>query len=469
MNDFAKNFSDEELTRDWTLSAADIEQIERITKTFQVYVAIQICAVRFQGNFVDSVQTLSPRVTGYLHYQLKLPPTAFVNEPERRATRSEYHGQILSYLEFGKYDRKAKDEFERWVKSKAEQGVLPTDILELAEDFLVKKKVILPSRKVLERQIGSLCSKVHAQIFETIYSQLPKELEENLDRILVTEDKQVSFFARLKESPPSATITSLQVYLEKYAELEKLALGQFDISTFSGSFVDYPVRLAKYYDASRIKKIRQRKKTFALDLLLKRNAWEMSLALAIKDNLRSGNLYIPKSKQHISFWKMLLEKNFWEDHRQKFYTDLNQPSAENSGEFIKADFHKFVGQAEADFGKDGFARIKSGKLQIGQDKKLESAEQADELQAIIDAGLPLIRIENLLMEVDREIGFTKHFTPLQKHQSRPPNFYKTLVSAILSQATNLGIVAMSASVEEISVGMIRHTLNSYRLVRFVFR
>jgi TnpA family transposase len=631
MNDFAKNFSDEELTRDWTLSAADIEQIERITKTFQVYVAIQICAVRFQGNFVDSVQTLSPRVTGYLHYQLKLPPTAFVNEPERRATRSEYHGQILSYLEFGKYDRKAKDEFERWVKSKAEQGVLPTDILELAEDFLVKKKVILPSRKVLERQIGSLCSKVHAQIFETIYSQLPKELKENLDRILVTEDKQVSFFARLKESPPSATITSLQVYLEKYAELEKLALEQFDISSFAGSFVDYLVRLAKYYDASKIKRFGKEKRLSLLfcflletrkelldnlvkmhdqyildltrrirnkyekkqkksrnknkravvvllkisetilnqdadasiraedlieevgrenlqeaiadlkefkrltergyadmlishypslrkyfsdflrlpfeaeegseDLLeaikivrrldanelskipddapvafvpgelkpalrdvtgkLKRNAWEMSLALAIKDNLRSGNLYIPKSKQHISFWKMLLEKNFWEDHRQKFYTDLNQPSAENSAEFIKADFHKFVGQAEADFGKDGFARIKSGKLQIGQDKKLESAEQADELQAIIDAGLPLIRIENLLIEVDREIGFTKHFTPLQKHQSRPPNFYKTLVSAILSQATNLGIVAMSASVEEISVGMIRHTLNSY--------
>ena len=271
MNDFTKNFSDEELTRDWTLSAVDVKQIEQITKTFQVYVAIQICAVRLQGNFVDSVLTLSPRVMSYLHYQLKLPPTAFVNEPERRATRSGYHGQILSYLEFGKYNRKSKDEFEEWVKSKAEQGVLPSDILELAEDFLVKKKVILPSRKVLERQIGSLCSKVHAEIFETIYSQLPKELKENLNRILVTKDNQVSFFARLKESPPSATITSLQTYLEKYAELGKLALERCDISSFAGSFVDYLVRLAKYYDASRIKEIRQRKKAFALNLFFTGN------------------------------------------------------------------------------------------------------------------------------------------------------------------------------------------------------
>lgn len=65
------------------------------------------------------------------------------------------------------------------------------------------------------------------------------------------------------------------------------------------------------------------------------------------------------------------------------------------------------------------------------------------------------------MEVDQELGFTKHFTPLQKHQSRPDKFYKTLISAILSQATNLGIIAMSSSVEDISVDMLRHTLKGY--------
>ncbi len=73
----------------------------------------------------------------------------------------------------------------------------------------------------------------------------------------------------------------------------------------------------------------------------------------------------------------------------------------------------------------------------------------------------MIRIENLLMEVDAEIGFTKHFTTFQKHPARPPNFYKTLISAILSQATNLGIVAMSSSVEDVSVDMLRYVLDGY--------
>jgi hypothetical protein len=65
------------------------------------------------------------------------------------------------------------------------------------------------------------------------------------------------------------------------------------------------------------------------------------------------------------------------------------------------------------------------------------------------------------MEVDNEVGFTRYFTPLQKYQNRPENYYKALISSILSQATNLGIVAMSASVEDVSVDMLRYVLNGY--------
>jgi TnpA family transposase len=75
--------------------------------------------------------------------------------------------------------------------------------------------------------------------------------------------------------------------------------------------------------------------------------------------------------------------------------------------------------------------------------------------------MPFIRIEQLLMEVDKLTGFSRHFIPVQKHGSRPKNFYKTLIAAIISQATNLGVVSMSASVEGVSVDMLRYVLNHY--------
>ena len=39
---------------------------------------------------------------------------------------------------------------------------------------------------------------------------------------------------------------------------------------------------------------------------LSRNAWEMGLALAVKDAFRSGDLYLPQSKHHVSFWDLML-------------------------------------------------------------------------------------------------------------------------------------------------------------------
>lgn len=65
------------------------------------------------------------------------------------------------------------------------------------------------------------------------------------------------------------------------------------------------------------------------------------------------------------------------------------------------------------------------------------------------------------MEVDQLAGFSKHFTPLQAHRSRPQQFYKTLMATLISQATNLGIVLMAASVKDTTINRLRHVLHDY--------
>ncbi len=165
MNIFTKDFSDEEMARDWTLSESDLKQISTVNNLYRLYFAIQLCSVRLQGGFLASPSELSPRIINYLSSQLDLPLTFFVNEPTRRATRSKQHGQILTYLGFKKYDRETNIILKNWIVEKAEQGLLPKDILKQSEEFLVWQKVVLPSRKMLERQVGSLCAKVHSKIF----------------------------------------------------------------------------------------------------------------------------------------------------------------------------------------------------------------------------------------------------------------------------------------------------------------
>lgn len=185
------------------------------------------------------------------------------------------------------------------------------------------------------------------------------------------------------------------------------------------------------------------------------------MAIAMKDALRSGDLFVPQSKQHVSFWDLMLDQHHWQATREAAYTELQQPTQENVKTALILEFHQIVGEAEKRFELDSFAEIKGGNLRLQRDDKAEIPEPVTRLQKVIDASMPSIRIAQLLMEVDQQTHFSRHFIPDQQHNSRPKHFYKTLISALISQATNLGVVAMSTSVSDISVDMLRHVLQFY--------
>jgi len=113
------------------------------------------------------------------------------------------------------------------------------------------------------------------------------------------------------------------------------------------------------------------------------------------------------------------------------------------------------------FGRDHFATIEEGRLKLKRADKVALPAALTTLQKVIDTRLPSIRIERLLMEVDHLTQFSRHFTPLQGSQSRPQQFYRTLLATLISQATNLGVVSMSASVKGTTVDRLRHVLHDF--------
>ncbi|MEM1119177.1 MAG: Tn3 family transposase [Bacteroidota bacterium] len=194
---------------------------------------------------------------------------------------------------------------------------------------------------------------------------------------------------------------------------------------------------------------------------INRNVWETGLAIAIKNALRAGNLYIAQSKQHVSFWELILSQSNWTEIKEAAYEELQQPLVEEAKSELIEQFHKNVRIALDKFDDDDFATIINGKLKLKRDDKLAEDPKVKPLQKVIDANMPFIRIEELLMQVDKMTGFTQHFKPIAGHASKPKQFYKTLIAAIVSQATNLGVVAMSASMKNTSVDKLRHVLHYF--------
>ena len=194
---------------------------------------------------------------------------------------------------------------------------------------------------------------------------------------------------------------------------------------------------------------------------INRAPWEMGLAFAMKDALRSGDLYLPESRRHVSFWDLTLNDPTWNQIQDSSHIALKQPPKIEAKAHFTDQFHSACQVAQKQFPGNGFAIIQDGKLRLKRDDKIGLPAAVTKLQKVIDTRLPSVRIEELLFEVDQLTGFSRHFVPIQGHQSRPKQFYQTLMACLISQATNLGVVSMSASMKDTSVDMLRHVLDYF--------
>jgi len=197
------------------------------------------------------------------------------------------------------------------------------------------------------------------------------------------------------------------------------------------------------------------------DGTLQRNLWEVGVAMAIKDAFRSGNIFISHSNKHVSFWELVYNKEQWEKEKPDAYQKLNlSQDAKKQVANLVAKFHTTAKKASRNFGLDGFAKIVNGKLKLHKKDKYDPPPEVKRLQTIINSYLPKIKIEQLLIEVDKMTGFTRHLVPIHGQKSRPKNFYKTLIAGILSQATNIGMVTMQDCTTGITIDMLRHVVDA---------
>ena len=620
------------MARDWTLSENDKEEVGKYRKDYRLFIAVQLCALRLYGRFLGEANDVSPRIVNYLNTQLDLPPSLIIRTPERPATCSEQRTNILDYLGHRKFDDEVQAQLQAWLELQVRENETPDQLFQQAEGYLLSERIILPGTSVLERLIISHCAATHEKLFSSLHQRLSPGLRQAIDRLLaVPEDEQRSYFYQLKEYPPSASVSSLQDYLDRYRTLVDCGVDGFEMPSVAPAFLTYLFQLARRYSAKDIKRFRDHKryalmvcfllqtrkvlldhlvqmhdqyltdmcrhsrnayekshkelrkrhkkavdivldatgklldwpddqalsrerfwrevdkeslressavlrvfkrmeergygdlliarypslrKYFADFLLLpfaaepgsepllnairivrrldagelkalpadaptafvpkelrralrdedgeiNRNAWETALALAVKDALRSRDLYLPQSKHHVSFWNLTLSDAEWQATRDGAYAELEQPRPDEAKPAIVERCQESAAAAVKRYLLDDFAIIEKGVLRLKRDDTAAVSPAVTSLQKAIDANMPPIRIEQLLIEVDQMTGFSRHFVPVQNHGSRPKQFYKTLMAALVSQATNLGVVSMSASVKGITVDMLRHALQYY--------
>jgi TnpA family transposase len=193
------------------------------------------------------------------------------------------------------------------------------------------------------------------------------------------------------------------------------------------------------------------------DGTIDRRTWELGLAAAVRDGLRSGDVYLPESRRHVSFAHLVYDPVRWQHERADAYTELHLPQApDDFCARLQRAFDAAAQQAERGLPNNDFVTVRGDRLHLKRRDALEVPPRLKHLRRTIEGTLPRVRIEDVLTQVDTWCGFTRAFRPPAERVPRLPNFMTTLLATLIAHGTNLGIATMAHSVEdEITADMLQ--------------
>ena len=188
-----------------------------------------------------------------------------------------------------------------------------------------------------------------------------------------------------------------------------------------------------------------------------RRYYELCALTELRAGLRSGDLYVTGSRQFRDFEDHLLSKEAAE-------AALPSLPVEQEGEAYLAQRGKDLQQSL----ERVHARLAAGELEgvrlegnrvVVSPLTSQVPSQVEEQTERVYQSLPVIKITDLLVEVDRWTGFTRHFTTLR--HGTPPRDREALFAALLAEATNLGPVKMALATPGLSYGRIAQVADWY--------
>jgi len=190
----------------------------------------------------------------------------------------------------------------------------------------------------------------------------------------------------------------------------------------------------------------------------RRALWDIALALAVRDALRSGDLFLPASRRHVAFWNLLMGDKQWAAAKEDAYARSPvPPRPDDALAALRARFGEAAGAAARGLPRNLFATIRNGDLRLRQPDALPVTPALRKLRAVVAASMAQVRVEDMLRQVDRWTGLTRALTPLGGYEPRiGENAYRTLLAALIAHGTNLGVAAMAGSIEGMTPDRLHH-------------
>jgi TnpA family transposase len=360
--------------------------------------------------------------------------------------------------------------------------------------FLVEiQKTILDHIVALNDQLLTKKMREARNAFEKRYRRLRRQYKQGLSKLITTGETLLE-----PDRLPDTTLADLlqelgetelrdavkacveRQYLEERGEIDALRARYPGLRRYFPAFLALPFQsepgsdaiikgpdLIRQLDTGTLKALptyaptafvpeKYRAALYHSDATLDRRTWELGLAGAVRDGLRSGDVYLPESRRHVSFSNLIYHPTRWTKERDLAYTEVELPQqADDFVAQLQQEFDEVAQRAAQGLSNNNFVTIRGNRLHLKRRDALELPPRIKQLRRTIEGALPQVRIEDLLTQVDAWCDFTRVFRRPDERTSRIPNFLTTLLATLIAHGTNLGIASMAHSVEGMTADMLQ--------------
>ncbi len=220
---FKRTMSAREIADVFTPSAEEIEWARDKTTTEPNMLALMTSLKSFQYlGYFPGLDEVPEHVLAHVRSALGLSGDV---RADVDADRTGKRYREITRLRLGVKSDKAESRgvAEAAVRAAAQAKDNPADLINVAIEHLVRKRLELPGYSTLDRMVARIRAKVNEGVFGTVTSRIPADGRARLTRLLVADPAtRRSEFDRLKDPARAATIGKLRARLKHLADLDAI-------------------------------------------------------------------------------------------------------------------------------------------------------------------------------------------------------------------------------------------------------
>lgn len=206
------------------------------------------------------------------------------------------------------------------------------------------------------------------------------------------------------------------------------------------------------------------KSLVAPDGKVDRAAWECVLLTSLCNDLRAGNLSIKSSKRHGKLDNFLMPKAEWAKRRSSFFQRAGLPeNPKDVPAYLTSRLNKAYDLFLEKESENTYAQIQNGAWVFSIDKAetftAEEKAALIQLESFLATHMRVIKLPELLIEVDNDLHFTKGFLPFAKQEQRQPEDVFGVLVSIMALGSLMGPYTMSRLTSGISYQQIRRIID----------